>query len=204
MKIYAVFSLPAAEHDRRHITHATRRFSNLYFSLLAFGSLLLLSSSTLAQAPAVTTLKLKSEVLGEERTILVRTPAAYETSTNRYPVVYMTDGDAHIGHTGSTVEFLARNGRMSELIVVGISNTNRLRDLSPTHVKTVNPDGSLQFPNSGGGDKFSNSLKRNSSRTLKSDIAYRLIAYWRAILSAACLRFTRWSRDLSCSTLTSQ
>ncbi len=29
-----------------------------------------------------------------------------------------------------------------------------LRDLSPTHVKTTNPDGKLQFPTSGGGDKF--------------------------------------------------
>ena len=122
-----------------------------------FVVLLVCSSSAVAQAPAysgVEKLTIKSEVLGEERTILVRTPPGYETNKVRYPVLYMTDGDAHIGHTGSTVEFLARNGRMSELIVVGITNTNRLRDLSPTHVKTVNPDGALQFPDSGGGDKF--------------------------------------------------
>ncbi len=46
-----------------------------------FLSLLLLTGAVFAQAPAipgVTTLKLKSEVLGEERTILVRTPADYE------------------------------------------------------------------------------------------------------------------------------
>ena len=84
----------------------------------------------------------------------MRTPAGYETNKVGYPVLYMTDGDAHIGHTGSTIEFLARNGRMSELIVVGITNTDRTRDLTPTHVKTTNPNGELQFPTSGGGDKF--------------------------------------------------
>jgi predicted alpha/beta superfamily hydrolase len=68
----------------------------------------------------------------------------------------MTDGNAHIGHTSSTVEFLARNGRMSEMIVVGITNTDRTRDLSPTHLKTTVAGGgsALQFPTSGGGDKF--------------------------------------------------
>jgi len=71
-------------------------------------------------------------------------------------VIYMTDGNAHIGHTSSTVEFLARNGRMSEMIVVGINNTDRTRDLSPTHVTTTvaGGDSALQFPTSGGADKF--------------------------------------------------
>jgi len=122
-----------------------------------FVLLVLISSSAQAQAPPGTTaLKINSAVLGEERTILVRVPAGYETNKLRYPVLYMTDGNAHIGHTSSTVEFLARNGRMSELIVVGINNTDRTRDLSPTHVTTTVAGGNsaLQFPTSGGADKF--------------------------------------------------
>ena len=122
-----------------------------------FALLVLISSSALAQAPPGTTaLKINSAVLGEERTILVRVPPGYETNKLRYAVLYMTDGNAHIGHTSSTVEFLARNGRMSELIVVGITNTDRTRDLSPTHVKTTVAGGgsALQFPTSGGADKF--------------------------------------------------
>ena len=80
-----------------------------------FALLVLISSTALAQVPpGVTALKINSAVLGEERTILVRVPAGYETNKLRYPVLYMTDGNAHIGHTSSTVEFLARNGRMSE------------------------------------------------------------------------------------------
>jgi predicted alpha/beta superfamily hydrolase len=45
---------------------------------------------------------------------------------------------------------------MSEMIVVGITNTDRTRDLSPTHVTTTVAGGNtaLQFPTSGGGDKF--------------------------------------------------
>jgi uncharacterized protein len=122
-----------------------------------FALLVLISSSAQAQAPPGTTaLKINSAVLGEERTILVRVPPGYETNKQRYPVLYMTDGNAHIGHTSSTVEFLAQNGRMSELIVVGITNTDRTRDLSPTHVTTTVADGNsaLQFPTSGGADKF--------------------------------------------------
>lgn len=112
--------------------------------------LLLLSAAAFPQA-VVTKLTIKSNVLGEERTILVRTPAGYENNKVSYPVLYMTDGDAHMAHTASTIEFLARNGRMSELIVVGITNTDRTRDLTPT--KAVGPNAG-QFPTAGGADNF--------------------------------------------------
>ena len=75
---------------------------------------LLLSASAAGAQPADAVMKLtpRSDVLGEERTILVRTPPGYAASTIRYPVLYLTDGDAQIGHTAATVAFLARNGRM--------------------------------------------------------------------------------------------
>src|ERR1044071_6306099 len=94
--------------------------------------LLTISSAALAQpAGTVTRLVLKSEVLGEERTVLIRTPPGYETNKLSYPVLYMTDGDAHMTHTASTIEFLTRNRRIPDLIVVGITNTDRTRDLTP-------------------------------------------------------------------------
>lgn len=104
--------------------------------------------------PGVTTIRLKSTVLGEDRVILVRLPQSYEAGNQRYPVLYLLDGDAHIAHTSATADFLARNGRMSELIVVGIPNTDRTRDLSPTKVSTPGATGAPQFPTSGGGDNF--------------------------------------------------
>lgn len=123
--------------------------------LAAIGLLAITSLTAFAQTSGtVNKLTIKSEVLGEERTILVRTPAGYESGNARYPVLYMTDGDAHMGHTSATVEFLARNGRMSDMIVVGITNTDRTRDLSPVKATATNDAGQPQFPTSGGADKF--------------------------------------------------
>ncbi len=129
------------------------------FSVLgAFILLVLVSSSALAQgnapAPNIARLTVKSSVLGEDRAILVRTPAGYEQNNQSYPVLYLTDGDAHMGHTASTIEFLARNGRMSETIVVAIPNTDRTRDLSPTKPDTKGATGAPQFPTAGGADNF--------------------------------------------------
>jgi predicted alpha/beta superfamily hydrolase len=116
--------------------------------------LFLCSLTALAQyVPA--RLALKSEVLGEERVVMVRTPAGYEKNNQRYPVLYMTDGNAHLNHTASTIEFLARNGRMPEMIVVVIANTDRTRDLTPTKATMPNPNGQpFNFPTAGGADKF--------------------------------------------------
>ena len=97
----------------------------------------------------------KSQVLGEERSVLVRLPPGYAARAGeRFPVLYMTDGDAHIQHTSGTVSFLARNARMPEMIVVGISNTDRTRDLTPTRVEQVPGNPNARFPTSGGADKF--------------------------------------------------
>jgi predicted alpha/beta superfamily hydrolase len=98
---------------------------------------------------------IKSEVLGEERVILIRTPPGYERDGQRYPVLYLTDGSAHLSHTASTIEFLSRNGRMPEMIIVAITNTDRTRDLTPTNASIWRPDGTeAKMPTSGGADKF--------------------------------------------------
>jgi predicted alpha/beta superfamily hydrolase len=156
MTIRSAFDRPLVPQPGSHSNHLSPLLANrgrgAAISLLGTLVLLVLfSSSAFAQYGEPTKLTIKSSVLGEDRVILVRTPAGYATNKLAYPVLYMTDGDAHIGHTGSTVEFLARNGRMSELIVVGIVNTDRTRDLSP--VKATGPNAG-QFPTAGGADNF--------------------------------------------------
>ncbi len=100
-------------------------------------------------------LMLPSRILGEERRILVSTPAAYGRSQARYPVLYLTDGDAHLTHTRGTMDFLAQNGLMPNVIIVAIPNTNRTRDLTPTRAFRPMPDGSRQeIPHSGGAGKL--------------------------------------------------
>lgn len=124
--------------------------------LCGFAVLLLISSAAMAQLGAGTVKRfgIKSTVLNEERVVLVRTPAGYENNKLSYPVLYMTDGDGHMGHTASTIEFLVRNGRMPDLIVVGVTNTDRTRDLTPVKSTARNAAGELQSPTSGGADNF--------------------------------------------------
>ena len=144
-----------------HVELRNSRLQSASRLLLGFICLLIISSAAFAQQATgtVTRLTLKSAVLGEDRIILVRTPAGYETNKLSYPVLYMTDGDAHMGHTSSTIEFLTQNGRMPDLIVVGITNTDRTRDLTPVRATQKTPAGELQFPTSGGADNFLNFIE---------------------------------------------
>jgi len=134
------------------------RLSNISRLLLVLAVVLgICSAATAQQGFGIGTIKtftIKSTVLGEDRIVLVRTPVGYEANKARYPVLYMTDGDAHMGHTASTIEFLTRNGRISDLIVVGVTNTDRTRDLTPVKSTNKNAAGELQFPTSGGADNF--------------------------------------------------
>jgi predicted alpha/beta superfamily hydrolase len=91
-------------------------------------------------------LQLPSKVMGEERTLFVSVPESYARTTRRYPVLYLTDAEAQFEQTRATAAFLSRNGFMPEVIVVGVTNTDRTRDLSPSHDPKV--------PTSGGADRF--------------------------------------------------
>jgi predicted alpha/beta superfamily hydrolase len=128
---------------------------NLIRLLSVLAVLLLTAAAAIAQpAGTVKRFTLKSTVLGEDRVVLIRTPVGYETNNVKYPVLYMTDGDAHMGHTASSIEFLTRNGRISDLIIVGVTNTDRTRDLTPAKSTDKNPAGELRFPTAGGADNF--------------------------------------------------
>ncbi len=106
--------------------------------------------------------RIQSKVLGEARTLLISTPANYARSTERYPVLYMTDGNVHLLHTRGTVDFLVRNGLMPDVIIVGIPNTDRVRDLTPTHSDFVRRDGTRgELPTSGGAGKFLDFFEEN-------------------------------------------
>jgi predicted alpha/beta superfamily hydrolase len=109
-------------------------------------ALLTLAVSAAAQN-AEDRLNIDSKIMGETRTIIVHVPASYQTGARQYPVLYLTDGDAHIGHTAATAAYLAREGRMPEVILVGVVNTDRTRDLTPT--KVADRPGE-----SGGADRF--------------------------------------------------
>jgi predicted alpha/beta superfamily hydrolase len=81
---------------------------------------------------------LESKALKETRRINVYTPPGYDAAkSTRYPVLYMPDGGLQedFPHVATTVDTAIRAGEMRPLIVVGIENTERRRDMTgPTEV----------------------------------------------------------------------
>ena len=90
--------------------------------------------------PQHDTLMLPSHALGETRRVNVHTPPGYVASdTARFPVLYMPDSglDEDFPHVVNTVDSLITLGAIGPVIVVGVPNTERRRDLTgPTRVKS--------------------------------------------------------------------
>jgi predicted alpha/beta superfamily hydrolase len=79
---------------------------------------------------------IRSIILNEKRTFWVRLPAGANNPNNaglRYPVVYVLDGSEHFASVSGIIQYLSEaNGNMicPDMIVVGINNTDRTRDLT--------------------------------------------------------------------------
>ncbi len=87
--------------------------------------------------PAHDSLTVSSRALHEPRPINVHVPAGYDGSGASYPVLYMPDGGINedFPHVVNTVDSLVELGKIRPVIVVGIPNTERRRDLTgPTRV----------------------------------------------------------------------
>ena len=75
-------------------------------------------------------------------------PNDYEEEEKAYPVMYLLDGGGNFHHTTATVNFLAHQNKIPNMIVVGIPNTDdRTRDLTP-----IAEAAKKSFPTSGGAD----------------------------------------------------
>ncbi len=96
-----------------------------------------------------TTVQLHSDVLGEDRQLIIHVPQGYEGGQQHYPVMYLLDGDRHFHHTTGITQFLAQQGFIPAMIVVAIPNTDRTRDLTPEPGAEAE-----QNPTAGGADEF--------------------------------------------------
>ena len=88
-------------------------------------------------APPHETFTLQSAAVGEMRRINVYTPPEYASGRARYPVLYMPDGgmEEDFPHVAAAVDSAVRAGEMRPVILVGIENTQRRRDMTgPTTV----------------------------------------------------------------------
>jgi uncharacterized protein len=105
---------------------------------------------------------LPSQILAEDRQILIHLPDGYGHSSTRYPVLYLLDGSFHFHHLSGLTRFLSATGRAPAMIVVGIDNTDRTRDLTPpTAVDSArmrlpfsSDSVTLRHPTAGGADAF--------------------------------------------------
>ncbi len=109
---------------------------------------------------------IRSEILNEKRTLWIHVPKGFYANKNRsqkYPVIYLLDGDSHFSSIVGLNEFLSEsngNTLMPEMIIVGILNTDRNRDLTPTHISEDLPFmDSISCVNTGGGEKFTDFLE---------------------------------------------
>lgn len=103
-----------------------------------------------------------STILHEQRKVWVSMPDTTSPDgifyPQRYPVVYLLDGDEN--HFAQVAIMLRQLGGGSgnlgfpQMILVGIPNTDRTRDLSPTHIVSSPALDSFSAAQSGGGESF--------------------------------------------------
>lgn len=83
-----------------------------------------------------------SKILNEERDYSVYLPEHYNDenfSNQKYPVIYLLDGEKYFHVTSGIVKNLSQGfyPQIPECIVVAINNTDRSRDLTPTKVSEL-------------------------------------------------------------------
>lgn len=92
-----------------------------------------------------------SEVLNEDRELLISIPNLYHRSNQPLPVLYVLDGKENFHHISSLVRFLASSETIPQLLVVAVANTNRNRDFyTPSDI----PSDKQIAPGAGGADNF--------------------------------------------------
>ncbi len=131
-------------------------------TLSIIATLLLTLGVTFGQVPSLSQLKtesrtvntgisltLHSNILNEDRIVMIGLPDGYEKSNKKYPVFYLMDGQWGFDFTKQMIDWVSRTryGFMPEMILVSLhtGGDNRTRDLTPT--KDRNNGG-------GGGDKL--------------------------------------------------
>ena len=113
--------------------------------------------------------QMHSTVLDEERSYSVSLPVGYASSdAQRYPVLYVLDGEEQFPLAVATTRFLAAQGEIPETIVVGIDSTVRVRDFTQT-------DWPEMWVGGGGADNFARFLGKELLPKIEGD--YRTDGY---------------------------
>lgn len=117
-----------------------------------------------------------SRILKEKRELWIYVPeSAKGNPTQKFPVIYLLDGETYFHSFTGVVSHLSEvngNAIIPDMIVVGIMNTIRSRDLSPTRDTASNVQ-----PN-GGGEQFTSFIEKELIPYIESHYAtapYRML-----------------------------
>jgi predicted alpha/beta superfamily hydrolase len=105
--------------------------------------------------------ELTSSIVGQKYKIKIKLPRGYKNSTEKYPVLYVTDAETNFGGVSYIVQRLIKDKLIPPIIVVGIAYGTdyrtfyslRSRDLTPTEDKDLRMGGRIDP--TGGADNFS-------------------------------------------------
>nr|MBX2843859.1 hypothetical protein [Flammeovirgaceae bacterium] len=118
-----------------------KTFIYIKIKILAIGLFLLSTTVTKAQEAIVSShlYKIQSKIINEEREFAIRLPDSYENDDfyvdKKYPVCVVLDADWLFNISGEVINHMSRGSieQIPEMIVVGIYNTNRNRDMLPSY-----------------------------------------------------------------------
>jgi predicted alpha/beta superfamily hydrolase len=63
------------------------------------------SGAAVQSNPAERTLQIQSTILKESRSVSISKPDGYDNGTDRYPVLYVLDGESNFEYTAAIVHF---------------------------------------------------------------------------------------------------
>ena len=108
--------------------------------------------STTKYQPGMQAFEIESKLVGETFTVRVQLPESYQFTENKYPVLYVLDGDASFGLAASVMSYINLGANFGlgknipEMIVVSIGYERggipwlltRVRDFTPTEDSSFN------------------------------------------------------------------
>lgn len=131
----------------------------LIFTIFVMNQAVSLAQTSSKEIYLGTSNAIHSKILAEDRPYWVHLPSNYDPE-KQYPVMYLLDARFNFTYTAGFLEILPFDGIVKQTILVAIPNTNRLRDLTPTHSDNGLEGKAIeQFEQSGGGEKFLNFIK---------------------------------------------
>ena len=102
------------------------------------------------------TYKIHSEILKEDRSYILELPNSYQTSKKNYPILVLLDGEVNYHSHSGILKHMTDGRQIPEMIIVAITNVDRVRDFTPTKY-LINLNGSSAIENhktSGGSKEF--------------------------------------------------